>query len=69
MKFKAGDVLVRTAYKSMKTAKGRGECTVVAVLSDDHPIRPRMWYVTIDADGRERPGLCSVVDGCFELKN
>ena len=68
-KFNAGDVVVRTAYKDSKSAMMRDECTIVAVVSDEHPICSQMWYVCEDYRGRACNGLVSVMDDCFTLKN
>ena len=68
-KFHVGDVVVRTAYRDSKSAMMRDECTIVAVISDEHPICAQMWYVCTDYRGRRCNGLVSVMDDCFELKS
>lgn len=67
-KFKAGDVLVRTAYKNLKTAYGRDEQTVVSVVSDEHPICPQIWYILRDSRGKLGTGLKCIMEECFEIK-
>lgn len=64
-KFAAGDVVVREAYKDSKSAMLRDEMTIVDVVSDEHPICPKVWYVCKDCRGRIVSGLVGVVDECF----
>ena len=67
-KFNVGDVVVRSAYKESKSAMMRDEMTIVAIVSDGHPICPQMWYVCKDYRGHVANGLASVVDKCFIKK-
>lgn len=66
-KFKAGDVIVRRAYKKMKSPFLRDEMRVMDVVSDGHPICPQMWYVCEHCSGRIDFGIVSVVDEAFVL--
>lgn len=68
-KFQVSDVVVRAAYQNMKSAMMRDECTILEIVSDEHPICAQMWYVCADYRGRRCNGLVSVMDDCFVLKN
>ena len=64
-KFKAGDILVRAAYKNKKSAFARDEMKVLRIVSDNHPICPQLWYICEDYRGKRCDGLVGVVDECF----
>ena len=68
-KFHVGDVVVRSAYRDSKSAMLRDECTIVEIVSDEHPICAQTWYVCVDYRGRRCNGLVGVMDDCFELKS
>ena len=62
-KFKAGDVIVRRAYRKMKSPFLRDEMRVMDVVSEGH----QMWYVCEHCSGRIDFGIVSVVDEAFVL--
>jgi hypothetical protein len=66
LKFKVGDVLVRTAYKESKSKMMRDECKVIDIVSDEHPICPQTFYLVLDYNNKVRPGLKCVMEEAFE---
>lgn len=58
-------MVVRKAYQHEKSAFLRDECTIIDVVSDEHPICPQAWYICKDCRGRIVNGLVGVVDDCF----
>ena len=64
-KFKAGDILVRKAYKDSKSSLLRDEIEIIKVISDGHPIVSQLWYICKDYKGKIVSGLVGVVDSAF----
>jgi hypothetical protein len=60
-KFSVGDKIARTGYEKFASER----MTVLGVVSDEHPICPRLWYVTVDDRGDKHNGLVGIVDDCF----
>ena len=65
-KFKVGDVIIRSAYRKSSSKLMRDEQKILAIVSDEHPIKSRVWYITRSYKGELCSGLQFVIEDCFE---